>query len=149
MLTGTLLSYRLSRWKLILLYLAVIPLVGFVLFELSLHLGGKHDWFFGIIAVSIVIGGVKTCQSWSRFVTEMHCTEVGIHVTTLIGGNRDVTWSRAWKLRRLRDIGAEFAALEITYEPPLYLYLGEETRKELVSLLKNRSGAEVIGFTDQ
>ena len=151
MLTGTLLSYRLSRWKLVLLYLAVIPLAIFILVELQMRLDDQHDWFLGIALVGVVVGGVEAFRHWSRFVTELHCTEVGIQANTVIGGNLNVSWSQVYKLNRIRDLefgrhGAEVAGLEIIDERPLYLWMAKEMRRQLVSLLTSRSDAEVTGF---
>lgn len=151
MLTSTLLSYRLSRWKLTLLYLALVVLFVFTLFQLDLHVRDQHGWLFGVLALSVIAGGLRTARDWSRFVTELDCTEVGIEANTVIGGNLNVSWSRVHRLNRIRDLefgrhGAEFAGLEIVDERPLYLWIGKETRRQLVSLLKNWSEAEVTGF---
>ena len=151
MLTTTLLSYRLSRWKVVLLCLATIPLVTLVLIELDTALGGWHTWVLGIAVVSIAMAGVEAFRHWSRFVTELHCTEVGIQANTVIGGNLNVPWSQVYKLNRIRDLefgrhGAEVAGLEINDGRPLYLWMGKETRRQLVSLLTSRSDAEVTGF---
>lgn len=151
MLTSTLLSYRLSRWKIVLLCLATIPLVAYVLIMLDTALDDQHGWLLGIAVVGAALAGVEAFRHWSRFVTELHCTEVGIQANTVIGGNLSVSWSQVYKLNRIRDLefgrhGAEFAGLEIVDERPLYLWMGKETRKQLVSLLTSRSDAEVTGF---
>ena len=146
MLTSTLLSYRLSRWKLMLAYLALIPLVYFAMFELLLSSFKGHEWVIGIAIITTALAVGSTFRRWSRFVTEMYCTEAGIHFDTVIGGNRDIAWNRVLGFRQLIDFGREFIALEITDELPLYLYMGEETRAQLVTLLGKFSTAAVAGF---
>ena len=67
----------------------------------------------------------------------------------VFGGNRDIAWARVIRLKRIQElVSSDFAALETEGQPPLYLYMGEESRRKLVSLLSDFSEAQIIGFAD-
>jgi hypothetical protein len=147
MRTGMLLSYKLSRWKLALVYVAIIPLLLFALRELVMY-GPPHGrWEYllrGVIVVSALMAAVHLYRKWMRFVTEMHCTEMGIHVNTVLCGNLDISWIRVGRLRHFSSVfGSEFVALDIADEPPVFMYLDEVTRDKLIALLGKSSSAVV------
>ena len=142
MLTHMLLSYKLSRWKLVVLYLAIIPLLAFALYELVLYApkrGGWEYWFHGVIVVSALMGAVHLYRKWARVVTEMHCTEAGIHVQTAMCGNYDISWNRIQKFRDLGGTMSGLSALEPADELPVFLYLDQGTHDKFVALLRKLS----------
>jgi hypothetical protein len=147
MLTHTLLSYKLSRRTLLLAYAAIIPLLAFALRELFMYEPHRGGWQYlgrGILVVTALLAAVHLYRKWTRFVTEMYCTEVGIHVNTVLCGNLDISWGRVLKLKPSSGMyGRDFVTLEIADEPPVHMYMDKATRDKLVALVTKSSTATV------
>jgi hypothetical protein len=151
MLTGTRLGYKLPRRKLLLAYLAAIPLLAFVLWEVDLIFDARHGvtWLSGFVVVVLLVGIVEISRKWMRFVKEMQCTEIGIQANTLVGGNHDIPWARVSQLRNVDSGGfTGLVSLEMNGNAPFYLWLDEQTCRTLMALLREQSEAEITGFPD-
>lgn len=148
MLTATHVGYKLPARKLLLAYLAVVPLLAFALMELQWHIeGGRVTWLSAAVVVFYLVAAVELLRKWVRFVKQMDCSEIGIHVDTLVAGDHDIAWGRILRLRNVDSGGfTGLVSIEVNASSPFYLWLDGQTCMSLIALLREQSEAEIAGF---